>query len=277
MGTWGAKLYQDDLAQDIKETYIDMLKQGKDNKEITKKLIEEYVNNLDAEETSIFWLTLSDIQWDYGRLIEEVKEEALKHIKSGENLNRWKEEGTEKEYMERKQVLEELEQKLKSAMPAEKKIRKKKPYICPWEIGDVFAYKLTEEGEKYIACIKVGEGKYGMYDICPIVYVYNKIFDKIPELEELKSVKYLPQGFRPRAYRENYKDIVYKCLIGIENSTKKYANKFRYIGNSTNYAIPYNEKHDEIEINNSYLCIVERFRNEQTEIYEEWKDIDYWN
>ena len=42
MGAWGPKLFQDDIAEDVKDTYIDLLKQGEDNEEITKKLIEEY-------------------------------------------------------------------------------------------------------------------------------------------------------------------------------------------------------------------------------------------
>ena len=85
MGAWGTKIFQDDLAQDIKETYIDLLKQGKKNEEITQKLIEKYANNLDKDEISVFWFALADIQWDYGRLLDNVKEKALSYIKSGED------------------------------------------------------------------------------------------------------------------------------------------------------------------------------------------------
>ena len=28
MGAWGPKLFQDDIAEDVKDTYIDLLKQG---------------------------------------------------------------------------------------------------------------------------------------------------------------------------------------------------------------------------------------------------------
>ena len=132
MGTWGLKILQDDLAQDIKETYIDLLKQGKKNEEITQKLIEEYVNNLDKDEISVFWFALADIQWDYGRLLDKVKEKALSYIKNGEDLKRWKEETEEKDYLKRKEVLKNLEQKLNSTMPKEKNVMPYRNYICPW-------------------------------------------------------------------------------------------------------------------------------------------------
>ena len=39
-------------------------------------------------------------------------------------------------------VLEELEAKLKSEQPKEKKVRKVIPYVCDWNNYDVFSYKL---------------------------------------------------------------------------------------------------------------------------------------
>ena len=141
MGAWGTKIFQDDLAQDIKETYIDLLKQGKKNEEITKKLIEKYANNLDKDEISVFWFALADIQWDYGRLLDNVKEQALSYIKSGEDLKRWKEEAEEKDYLKRKEVLKNLEQKLNSTMPKEKKVMPYRNYICPWKEGNLTIYR----------------------------------------------------------------------------------------------------------------------------------------
>jgi cytochrome c-type biogenesis protein CcmH/NrfF len=41
MGSWGPKLYQDNIAEDIRDYYKDQLKRGKTNEEIIKKLIED--------------------------------------------------------------------------------------------------------------------------------------------------------------------------------------------------------------------------------------------
>ena len=54
MGTWGAKLYQDDLALDIKEDYIEKLKSGKTNEQALNEMLEMYeesknnIGNTDA-------------------------------------------------------------------------------------------------------------------------------------------------------------------------------------------------------------------------------------
>ena len=37
MGSWGPKLYQDDIAQDVRDTYKDRLRRGKTTKEITEE------------------------------------------------------------------------------------------------------------------------------------------------------------------------------------------------------------------------------------------------
>ncbi|MFR8104244.1 MAG: hypothetical protein ACLU8F_04080 [Clostridia bacterium] len=277
MGAWGPKLFQDDIAEDVKDTYIDLLKQGEDNEEITKKLIEEY-EEYDEDEISVFWFALASIQWDYGRLKEEVKEKALWYLKNGDDLKRWKEEATEKEYEKRKEVLKELEEKIKSPVPAEKKVRKYRNYICPWKIGDVYAYKIEENERykgRYIVCIKVGEEDYYPHNICPLVYIYNRMFDKIPNIKELESIKYLPQSYKPETYNKKYENILYKCMIGIENYTKKKVQRFQYIGTINKYKIPENEVHHKIEMGNNILCSINRFEEKEIKNYEKWRGIEY--
>lgn len=39
MGAWGPKLYQDDVAEDVRDYYKDQLHRGKTGKEITQDLI----------------------------------------------------------------------------------------------------------------------------------------------------------------------------------------------------------------------------------------------
>ena len=179
MGAWGVKIFQDDIAEDVKDEYIDRIKQGKNNIEVTNELIEEYVNGLDEDEISVFWFALASIQWDYGRLLEEVKEKALGYIKSGQDLRRWKKEESEKNYIKRKEVIQELENKLNSEMPKEKRVYPQRNYVCEWEDGDVLVYKIKEIGEynnKYIVLLKIAEEIYYPNHRCPIVYVYNKIW-----------------------------------------------------------------------------------------------------
>ncbi len=142
MGAWGPGLYQDDVTCDIKDDYVDRLKAGYTNIEATKETIDRNIDFIqDEDEGPLFWFALADTQWKYGRLLEEVKEEAIKHIKSGKNLEIWKQEN-EKQYKKRKMILEELEERLNSPQPPEKKVAKLTSTRSPWEVGDILLYQI---------------------------------------------------------------------------------------------------------------------------------------
>lgn len=67
---------------------------------------------------------------------------------------------------------------------------------------------------------------------------------------------------------------MYKCFIGIENSTRKYILEYIYIGNMSNYILPNNEKQDVYDMNNRCLCLISDFMEKQIKNYESWKDIE---
>lgn len=276
MGAWGTKLYDDDVASDVKNEYIDLLRQGIDNEEVTKRLIQKW-DTEDIEDGPIFWFALADTQWKYGRLLEYVKNKALQHIAGETDLERWKED--EKLYNARKQVLIELEKELNTPMPKEKRVSKRRNYICPWNIGDVYACQIKNNEEykgKYICIIKVSEEEM-IHDICPIVYVYNKIFDEIPKIEDVKEIQYLTQFYLPSVYKGEYKEMLYKCLIGIENSTKKTAMEYIFVGNIKNLPLPKNESTNKYHRGGEYYCSIKRFEEAQIEFYKDWEGIDYYS
>ncbi|MDD3303775.1 MAG: hypothetical protein PHP54_02545 [Clostridia bacterium] len=203
MGTWGYKLYDSDEALDRKDEFTLKLKQGKSKEELIKEMIEENQESIENEEDApIFWFTLADLLWKNGKLTDEVKKKAIEYLDKGGDLDAWKEDGTANEYKKRKEVLDNLREKLESKQPEERIIKVRKPYCIPWKIGDIFAYKLTQEqikGTEY-------EGKYVVFqmvetftsqsadtygDILPFVVFFDRIFDEIPKLEELENIKYL--------------------------------------------------------------------------------------
>ena len=109
MGTWGPKLYEDDLAEDIKNEYEELLEKGKSNKEAIEDICQIYKEEIeDSDEKSVFWMVLADILYKHKDLTEFVKEKALKEIELGENLERWKNEGSEKDYIIKDVNLEEV-------------------------------------------------------------------------------------------------------------------------------------------------------------------------
>lgn len=205
MGAWGEKIYQDDIACDIKEEYLDLLREGASNEEATEKLLssnKEFIN--DVDDGPIFWFALADTQWNYGKLLPHVKKEAIKAIDNESDLDRWKE--NDKLYSKRKKVLEQLKEKLNSEPPKEKKVKKHdNSYKCEWKIGDVFAYKLDNElikahefYGKYLIIIKTDETIWYPKHIIPVVkfkITKNEIIPKT--IEEINNLEYIQSFFAP--------------------------------------------------------------------------------
>ena len=123
MGTWGAELYQDDIAQDVRERFKNQLSTGKTAEQATEELFKRFaaaINNPD--DAPVFWFALADTQWDMACLLPSVKKEALERLANGGDIARWAEEDPEQASVRRK-VLEELEQKLSSQSPLKRKAR----------------------------------------------------------------------------------------------------------------------------------------------------------
>jgi len=122
MGAWGPKLYQDDVAQDVRDEYKELLKIGLSNEEATKKLINDNKGLIDdVDDGPIFWFALADTQWKLGRLLPEVKDKAIQYIQDGDHLKAWSNQDP-KLGLKRKAVLEELMNQLNTQMPETKKI-----------------------------------------------------------------------------------------------------------------------------------------------------------
>ena len=110
MGVWGADIFDDDFALDVKGDYEDILDSGQSHEVATRTLIEQYQNALeDAEESGVFWLALAAVQLEHDALVNNVKTNALDVINSDCDLLRWVDSS---DAAKRKQVLEQLKNQL---------------------------------------------------------------------------------------------------------------------------------------------------------------------
>lgn len=241
MGTWGAKLYENDIALDIKERFDDLQK-GKTVQQITNELIEEYTCELDDMCCApVFWFALADTQWNLGGLLPEVKEQALSWLDKGGDLAVWQEENP-KLAATREKVLGELQQKLNSPQPSEKKVSQHRLYKCEWKIGDVFAYqfnseyaKTTDFYQKYVYFVKVDEDIWYPGHVVPVVYFYKKVDNILADITSLKKIDFIPQFYKPIAYKNNPGKKMQYLLTLLNTSTRVIPKKqLTYLGNIGN-------------------------------------------
>lgn len=242
MGAWGPRLYQDDIAEEVRDYYKDQLHRGETGKEIMQELIaqNEYTIS-DSDDAPIFWFALADTQWNLGRLEDFVKEQALYHIRHGYDIRRWEMENP-KGAKERAKVLSELEHKLLSPQPVEKKISQYKLYHCEWERGDVFAYQLEGDLAKergflgrYFLIQKIDEGIWYPGHVVPIVYIKMTRDTKLPSsIEEYNQLEYVQTWFSK--YEERFwpidmsraqEDIAEKSKINYEVDEYGYLPQYR--------------------------------------------------
>lgn len=148
MGAWGPGLYSDDVTEDVRGIYVDKLHRGKNGEQASKEMIAEFEWAWsDEDDAPVFWFAMADMQWNYGRLQEEVKKKALYYLNDMKNLQRWEYENL-KMSEKRKQVLNELRKKLNTLQPPEKKVSQYRLYHCQWKVGDMYAYQLEGEYAK---------------------------------------------------------------------------------------------------------------------------------
>lgn len=247
MGTWGTKLYEDDLAEDIKYQYEELIKEGKKSKEVVDDMYTIYKEEMeDTDEKTVFWIVLADILCRNKNLTDFVKEKALKGI--DENLKIWKKEANKEDYEERKKELERLRKRLENYKREEKNNSIKEKETVEWEIGDTYAYKI-EKGqykEQYLILRKVKDSTYSnntRYQSA-IIYVQITVDKKMPQSrEELENLEYIilcNQG----NVRHEYKMHLYQI-------PRKTSEKLTYLGNFINVKTPKDEYTEKVDIN---LC-----------------------
>lgn len=238
MGAWGPGIYQNDVAEDIKSEYIDLLHKGKTKEEASDEVIwnnEDYL--YDEDDAIPMILALADTEWKYGKLIDRVKEKALFIINTGRGLKVWEE--NPKYLKKRKEVLQKLKEKLESPQPPEKQIKPVRLYKCEWKMKDAYAYKMEsdlakEKGlyGKYIIFIKVGERIWYPGHIIPIVWAKLTNSGQLPTTEEeLNKLEFV------QISSDDYISLFSHLHLESHNKNRKNIESLKYSINK-NYELP---------------------------------------
>lgn len=73
MGAWGPAIFSDDTACDIRSDYRELLEDGVDDAEATRRVIAEY-QHLGGDESHVLWLALAAAQSALGRLDDSAED-----------------------------------------------------------------------------------------------------------------------------------------------------------------------------------------------------------
>src|SRR5207302_635898 len=139
MGVWGAALFADDDAADLRGDYRTYLADAQSDAGATDLAAREYDASLDRPgETTAFWLALASIQWRMGRLDPRVRAVCLTIIDNGIDLEKWAQSPHRRK---REAVLAKLRAMILSPLPTAKPMLKPLPVQLPgWAFGEVVGY-----------------------------------------------------------------------------------------------------------------------------------------
>ncbi len=252
MGTWGTRLYDDDVALDVKETYQMKLEEGKNKEQALNEILTEFDWAMDDEiDSEIFWIALADTLLTSNNLSYWIRNKALDEIKKGKSLAIWKEQATKQEYEARNREIQKIKENLQNTLY----LKNNPNYKGKWEIGDVYAYRI--EGKE----TREDEGRYLLFRIIdetewirgkvPITYIQITEKNKLPtEKNELEKLEYI--------IMRNFENVRYGYRTVIESTSKRtIPEKLIYIGNYQNIQPPQKEYIQELPVEME-LCLWKR-------------------
>lgn len=185
MGAWGAGLFSDDTACDIRDEYRDLLGDGLSGPNATDRILEMWRNELDDSDVyPVVWLALASVQVKCGKLEERVKTRALEIIDRGIDLKRW--ESDPKLYRRRKETLQKIRLQILSPQRPPVRIKKRHRFVTAFKIGDVLAYRLLSGNYAIFRVVEYFTDKGGTY---PVIQVCDWKGLNIPPLWRIRLFK----------------------------------------------------------------------------------------
>ena len=190
MSGWGTKIFDNDLALDVKNDFHDLLGLGMKIEEIEDYIL-KYKPLMEDEDCCAFWSALAKIEWDYGLLQEKTKDNAKYVINHFSDAHLYIEE---KDQKRREKELKNLYLQLETVNEKPKRRKKTFVYRTTWKEGDIFAYPIDD---KYIY-IHIIEIKRKEHKIEQLVEdeVFIRIFDRLSH--KLLSIKYFKTYIRKK-------------------------------------------------------------------------------
>jgi len=155
MGTWGTGIFADDTAADIREDWRESILDGLTPAEASARILERYADEVDdPDQGPVVWLALAAAQFQTGRLLPDVRDNALAIIESGADVRRFAAQDPALG-RQRGKALDALAAKLLGPPRSPTRMVRSKPFLSPLEIGDVVLV-LGKDGSNQALLVVVG-------------------------------------------------------------------------------------------------------------------------
>lgn len=189
MGTWGAALFDDDDAADVRQDYRVWLADAQSNEGATDLAMPNYGADFSRlADTTAFWLALAVVQWKYGRLDPRVLQAALRIIDEGLDIAKWADSPLR---AKRQSTLKKIRSQITAPSPPAKPFPKPLPVQLPgWEFSEVVAYR-TASGRYAVLHVMNYRAWSDLAVKAPVVTILNWFGNELPDETAVKGLTYI--------------------------------------------------------------------------------------
>ncbi|MFF5213495.1 hypothetical protein [Streptosporangium sp. NPDC000396] len=194
MGAWGVALFSDDTACDVRDTYRELIEDGVEDEEATRRVLNEFGDALvDPDEGPVIWLALAWTQSKIGRLDAMVRDKALTLIERGEGLELWQEQGA-KALAGRQAVHQKVQAQLTAPQPERKRLRRPWRHVTDLTPGTVLSYRVSSGHFVLLRVARIDDDRVGC---APILSLMRYLGDALPSRQELDRLPDAVDGSCP--------------------------------------------------------------------------------
>jgi len=189
MGVFGAGIFADDDALDVRTDYKHFLADAQSDERATDAIARQYGASFDdLPATTAFWLALAWTQWDIGRLDPRVKTAALRIIDENLDLNKWSASPLRRK---RAAALAQARKKIDSPQPPAKPLPRQLPVqLGGWEFGEIIGVRVPSGHLTLLHMIAYRtSSRYAVK--APVVSILNWVGTEVPTAEETAALTYI--------------------------------------------------------------------------------------
>ncbi len=187
MGSWGTGLYQSDIGLDVRGIYRECKKFGFRGGELAA-VVRDTLGlgpKTESEDVALAHLALADLLWKDGMLPEDLRDAALRLIKTPALHPRWDDRKSQRAQQVQ---LDKLAKQLASPQRATA-ARTKPPYIeqCDFETGEILAYPHPEGAWTLLRVIAYFTRFRGKSPICEVLDWEGR---ELPSAAAIKNIPF---------------------------------------------------------------------------------------